>query len=463
MTDINSYSPAKASRLSFIKRTKDHCAGVDRIKSAGSTYVPVPDGMSAAEFAAFVQGIDYYPVTSLVLSMFTGLVFRKDHNLKAGNSLHSIVDVITPDGQTLHELNRWAFREYVSANEGGLLVIHPRTPEGASLADVFEQDIRPFIAPFSAESVLETTYGVRGGRKVLTRVRLRESETVVLDLYLDRAGHYTMARHVDVEGDGHVVEVDQPLMNGKPMDFIPFVPLHDGAETGVLDNLAAMNQTHYSKAADKALAFKYMARPKLVVTGVKPEVVAGFSMAINSMWVLEDKDSTVEYLEFKGSGLSLPVEDLEKLENKMALMGSRMLAADDKKAAEAAETVARRQASENATLASYARHVGSRVEKALKIVAQWLGADPATVSMSLNTDFLPQPIDASLFTAILNAYDKGLVPLEDLFQIMRDGELPLSSPDYETYRARLDNQSSRHDTETLSALMSLSSGAGDED
>lgn len=447
MSAINNYSPARASRLPFFKRTKDHCAGVDRIKGAGAAYLPPQEDMTDHDYRRYLDSTLYFPGAARTLNMFSGLVFRKEYTISAPQSLHSIKDVITTDGKTLEQMLKWAFREYCMTNDGGFLVIHPVVPEGASLADVYEQDLRPFIAPFSAEAILEISYGVRRGRKALSRVRLREREDAVLDLYLEN-GVYTMARHIQVDGEWQRVEISQPLMQGQPMSYIPFVSLGDGEDISPFDDLAALNQTHYLKSAALELALIYLSRPKLVICGVKDDVE--LTMSINSMWRFEDKDTKVEYLEFKASGLSLLKDEVKNLTDALGIMGSRMLAIEEKAAAEAAETVARRQASENATLAGFVRHTAACAETTLKIVAEWMGEKP-DVSLALNTDFLPQSIDAGLLGQVIALYQAGRIPNEVLFQILRDGEVLPESLDYETYAALLEMQEYRHDEETFSA------------
>lgn len=459
MTAIFEHSPERAGRLQNFKRTKDHCAGVDRIKNAREVYLPRHSDMTNADYKRYLDAVVYFPGAAQTLKMFTGLVFRKEYDLRAPNSLLAIRDVVTTDGKTLEQSLRWAFREFAQTRDGGYLVTHPEVPQGASLADVFEQDLRPFLAPFSAESILEVSYGVRGGRKVLKRVRLREDDKTVLDLRLVR-GAYIIEKHVETTGGWLPVETSQPLMDGKPMSYIPFVWFGDGEDVSAFDDVAALNQTHYMASAELATAMIWLSRPKLVVKGIKDDVQ--LSMGINSLWRFEDIDVSVEYLEFKASGLSLLENAVKKAVDALGIMGSRMLAVEEKAAAEAVETVLRRQTGENANLAGMARHISNCATEALKIVALWMGADPATVLLTLNTDFVPQPIDPALLGQVIALYQAGRIPNETLFQILRDGEIIPEGLDYETYAALLEVQEQARLEADFAAISALPRQTDDE-
>ena len=124
------------------------------------------------------------------------------------------------------------------------------------------------------------------------------------------------------------------------------------------------------------------------------------------------------------------------LEDLLARQGARVIASE-KQAVEAAETHSIRRASENAVLAQVARAVSGHITRALQMVALWIG-DTEEVTLSLNTDYLPQRMSAQEVTAVVKAWQAGAFSHETLFMALRDGEVFNETLTYEEERERME-------------------------
>lgn len=436
MKNPDQFSPDRAAKLDRWQRNRDHTNGSDAVKSAGIRYLPRRREMSDADYTAHVAATNYLPAAARTLQSHLGLVFRKPSRLTAPSALVSMTTAVTEDGKSLEQLARWSFREYLATNDGGLLIDHPEAADGMTVAQRLALDLRPYIARYSAEAIRGLTYGVVGGRKRLINVRLSEAADRVRELTLD-GGVYTVITWMRTDaGEWIVTDTSQPKANGQVLDFIPFVPLGDEDEEGAaFDDLVSANCEHYLQAGKHEQAMLWLSRPKPWVAGVANDVELDVSPG--SIWRFETTDVQVGMLQLDASGLSHITDHLAELKEQMAQLGSRMLASE-KAAAEAAETVARRQASENSVLASMARHTGDRITEAVKILGRWLGVDVSTVAFALNTDFIPAPIDPQTIAQLVSLNQAGKLTDRELFDALQKGEIIDESVDFEAHQAELD-------------------------
>jgi hypothetical protein len=152
-------------------------------------------------------------------------------------------------------------------------------------------------------------------------------------------------------------------------------------------------------------------------------------------WVFPDPSAKAEYLEFKGDGLKTLREAMKDKEQRMAVLGARMLA-DDKKTNEAFGTLELRTAGERSVLASISRSASDSLTRALNWMAEWIGA-PTDASITLNTDFGAARMQPQMVTALLQAYQNDAMPLSVVFENFQRGELVNPEMEFEEYEAQL--------------------------
>ena len=388
--------------------------------------------MSALDYDAHLAAVEYFPAAARTLDSHTGLIFRKQPKLIASLAMAALASVVTADGDDLESLAKWAFREQALTNDGGILVDFPNTPGDLSLAESVALDLRPFAARYAAEAILAIEYGVRGGRKRLVRVVLQDDDETIRELAISDS-EYQVTIHRKAGDQWAEAEAFTPLRNGEPLSEIPFCYLGTAESRATFDDLCAVNASHFLASAKLEMAMMWLARPKPWIAGVSDDVELDASPG--SIWRFENENTQVGMLEPKG-GLATLENQLERFNKSMQQLGLRMLQSE-RAPAEAAEVVARRQASENSILASSARHISAKLTTVLTIMAEWMN-DPEPIAYSLNTDFIPSAIDPKLIDQLLTLAQAGKLTDRELFDALQRGEIIDEAVSYEAHAAALD-------------------------
>jgi hypothetical protein len=132
----------------------------------------------------------------------------------------------------------------------------------------------------------------------------------------------------------------------------------------------------------------------------------------------------MEFLEFTGAGLGELRSNLDRKENHMASLGARLLQ-ESSRAVETAQAVQTKQTGENSVLASLAKAISKGLTWAMKIAVEWQGGSPDEVEVQLQTDYLPDVVDAATVTSLLKAVQQGNLSKESFaYNLQRGGYLP---------------------------------------
>lgn len=444
---INDPTPVIKKAHDRWKRARDIIEGEDEVKKNGVRYLPKPKvQMSDEEYERFKSWVPFEPVAANVLANLVGLIFRKEPTTNAPTGLLPLLDTITMDGLTSDDLAEELLRETLITNFTGLLVDHPRAltgdeAYGVSKLTAIGMGVRPFIAMYRAESILEVTPMVISNRVVVQRVRLLEGDdnNKVRELVLVD-GIYTVREHENQDGTWNMVQQFQPTDEaGNPMREIPFLLVTTANRRFVpqkaqMDDVVSINVNHFKKMGDVEMIQKFASNPILGFYGVDDEFQCS---AVPGEYVkFQNHESRGEYIEYKGPGVEHQMRSAELLLEAAGRTGMRMAAAE-KAAAEAAETHARRGASENSRTASFSRIVSRKLTEAFRMVAK-LAEITGEVEYSLNTDFLPMPIEAQKLTAVMGMVTAGLMSRRTFHKILQDGEILPESLTYEEERDRIE-------------------------
>jgi hypothetical protein len=254
--------------------------------------------------------------------------------------------------------------------------------------------------------------------------------------------------HVNENGDDEQIGGDiYPLMNGKMLDFIPFYFLGVDDTTPDIDippllDLADLNLDHYRMTADHKHGLHFTGLPTGVITGYRPEnknekLYVGAAHFI----VLPDPGAKAYFLEYTGQGLSAIVEELERTEQQMAVLGARLLTAE-KKATETAQTAQIHRAGESSILSSIASTISRALTDALTLFSKWAGSD-AECKVEINQEFLPPGITPQELTALVSAWQTGAISMQVLFSCLQKAELIASDLTLEEMQGQIGSEGPR--------------------
>jgi len=229
------------------------------------------------------------------------------------------------------------------------------------------------------------------------------------------------------KGDWVLLYEYTPLMDGKPLDFIPFYPITPLGVTWnidypLIDGLANTNIAHYRNSANYENGLIWTGNPTPWVSGFEgedTEIKLGSTEAL-----LLGEGGKAGYMEFTGQGLSEQRVAMAEKEKLMAIQGARILAAD-KRMVEAADTALIHRAGEQSILASLADSVSKAFTSVLNVVADWadVSTEEDSIAVKLNKDYMPKKISANDMEALLRSKLSGNISWKTYFYNLQQGEI----------------------------------------
>ena len=451
------HSKYKAMSDQWIK-CRAVAVGQKAVHAAGELFLPKLKDQTAEDYKSYKLRSSFFNASWRTISALSGLIFRKPPVVDVPKSIESMLEDVTGTGVSFHVLSQQVTIEDLTTGKLGVLVDFPsQSTEGMTQADAEAQNIQPIMQLYKAEPFYNWKTGRINNKTVLVEVRLMEDYSYptegfenpemetryrVLDLVRRPRG-----RGVD-ENEGFVYRVRvyriedkdkeqqqvgpdfYPLMNGKPLSYIPFYPI--GVDDTDIDNvsepplidLVDLNLAHYRTGADYAHGLHFTGLPTAVVSGYSPDNKADkLYIGSQSAWTFPDPQARASFLEFTGQGLQALEKALEKMEQQMAILGARLLTAE-KKDAETAQVAQIHRAGESSVLSAIAQTISIGLTKALNTFCEWAG-QPGKWSVSLNRDFLPIGMTPQELTALLAGWQMGAPGLSDegLFNIFKQREM----------------------------------------
>lgn len=418
------------------RRCRDVVSGGDAVKARGTAYLPILSGQTEEEYSAYRSRALFYNAAARTVQGLCGAVFRRDPVIDMPAALAYFVEDATLSDVSLAGLVKQLLQEILAVGRAGILV---DLPSGQT------SDPRPYMALYSAESIVNWRTERIAGNTVVTMVVLREEHCSVDPKDRFRVERFDQYRVLELAGEDGVapayrqsvwrgrtpdavqfelVEETVPTRLGAAMDFIPFVFVGATStdacpEKPPILDLADVNLSHYRSSADLEHGRHFTALPTPWVAGfdIKEELRIGSGTA----WVTSNPDAKAGILEFTGQGLGALETALEEKERKMAALGARMLE-DQKRAAEAAETLRIRQSGESGVLQSIAQTVGSAISMACRWAAEWANV-AGECSVQLNTRFVDGQLEPQQVEALMALWQGGGISRETLYHNLERAEI----------------------------------------
>lgn len=420
-------------------KIRDVIDGEDKVKDQGQTYLPQPSGMGDPNlYSAYKTRSSFYPVAERTMRGLSGMVFRHQPILEITERMEPMREALTTDGYSFEVLAEEVTREVLTIGRYGILVDFPIY--NASSA------VLPHFATYFAEDIINWEQQFVLGKKVLTRVVLRddidntfgEDAVVYLELILNSAGLYEVRRWesqvIDLKGSNGVgttrnfvvTSVVVPLVNGAPLNRIPFVfintyDMRPELEKPPFLDLVNVNLAHYRNSADYEHALYLTAQPTPWIAGQVDAANRPKSIGSGTIWLLPE-DAQVGYLEFSGAGVKSQREAMQDKEGRMAALGARMIK-DMSSSQETAETARLRGRGETSLLTNAVNMTTQGLRKAFRIAAEWVGSNPDDVDVRLNRDFIETRLSPEEIGALVKAWQGAAISRTTMHENLQKGEI----------------------------------------
>jgi hypothetical protein len=475
---VDSLHPEYQKYRSIWERNRSCYDGEEAIKAGGVKYLPMlgyhkTEATSTSQSAAYEtykQGAVWFDGTYRTVTTMSGLVFRK-HPFVLGEEAEKYRDDFSSDNRSLANVAKTLIQETTLQGRVGLLVSYPDiNTKDLTKAEVTEQNIHAYTSTYKTEDIINWRVEKRNGRLEATMVVLKEyiDNPDSSDMfYTEKQEQYRVLYIDSNDGTYHqalyrsrAVEVNQytgapvslaapmsdiqPQMDGKPMTFIPFFPIAPSGitwelERAPMNGICALNIGHYINSAAYESGLSLTASPTLVLKGYQTDGNdTGIVLGGNSAISLSENGDAV-FLEYKGQGMDGIADAMKEKKEGMAVLGVKILTTETPSNT-SAEAIGLEQTGEQAVLAAIANTVGDALSQALKLMVKWdnPNADTDKIKVQLNTDFTPNSLTANQLNAITVLHSKLGLSDEELFELLKRGEILSAEMSFEEHQAQLE-------------------------
>ena len=460
---VKTQHPDYSAKADQWARCRDTVAGRDALLAAGKKYLPMLKDMTEEDYKSYAMRASYVNFVWRTISALSGMIFRRPPVIDVAPSVEPYLDDVTMSGISFHILAQRATLEVLTTGRLGILVDYPQqSVEGMTLADAQKLNLRPSMNVYPAESIINWRTGRVGNQTVLTMVVLIEDHAEddpdnpfkqktetryrVLDLFNNQ--YRVRVFRIDDKGEDEQVGADLfPLMNGKPLDFIPFYFIGVDDTTPEVDDpplndLIDLNLDHYRLDADYKHGLHFTGLPTPVVSGYqKQNENEKLYVGSSSAWVFPDPQAKATYLEYTGQGLSAIEKAKAADEQNMAILGARLLASE-KKSTETAQAARIYRAGESSILSAISATISIGLTRALRTFSEWAGV-ASECSIQLNSEFLPPEMTPQELTALVSAWQTGAISMQVLFDQLQKKEVIASDLTLEEMQAQIGSEGPR--------------------
>jgi hypothetical protein len=415
--------------------------GEDAMKEAGDLYVPKLTGQTPQEYSKYLARGSFYNAFSRTVIGLTGAILRKEPQIKTVPKIDEILPHVTPTGESIQEVIRMVTQGVVEFGYWGILVDMPSlAPDAVTSAG------NPYFALYAPGTIFNFRLRQVGSEQKVVLLCLAEvtyepdadnplemieqSKVRILSLDDSTGVDKLLVQVFREDRQGKEIKWIQegediyPIIRGKNLDYIPFVFFGAVSNNPIptvppLMDLVNVNIKHWQVSVDFFHGLHYCAIPTPWAVGFPKD--SNLYVGGQKAWISEDANAKCGYLEFTGQGLAAVSGSLTKLESQMAVLGARMLE-EQKKAAEAADTVRMRYSGDNATLASIVTSVEQGIMKAIDYLAKWLAIE-AQCELKLNREFVSEKLSAQDITALVGAWQASSISLDTFLYQLQVGEI----------------------------------------
>lgn len=406
------YSGVKAikGRYGYSSQSANNGSGSSNTLAV-SPYLPDPSpstedyDVRAKRYNDYVERAVFYNVTKRTVNAMTGAVFSKYPLMTLGD-----LQVLETDadgaGKSLTQMAREALTNCLKQGRGLLLADMP-VNNGISKAQMAASGIRPTIAHYCSDSIINWRYRKVGGVLKISLVVLSENYTVEDDGFeqkteqqllvlrlneLDKAESEIYRKNDSGEWMSQGVNA-MTDHKGNPLDAIPayvYGAVNNDLEPDdvPMSDIAHINIAHFRNSSDYEEDCFLTAQKTLVLSGLDQnwvdEVLKG-GVAIGSRsGILLPAGGNAQLLSSQSGGTLF--EAMKHKEEMMVSLGAKLIEQTKSVAKTATESSAD-NADATSVLSSMANNVSDALTKCIKGCARYMGYDDGNLVVTLNTQF----------------------------------------------------------------------------
>jgi len=415
-------------------------------------YLPKPGGMKllasteeAAAYKAFKTRASYPEIVQPTVRGLSGVIHSDPIVAELPSSLEYMIEKATTDGLTLEGAIRRITRNVLGFGRTGIAIAIDG--EGLPrLAIYAARSIRNWKDDETLVVLDESGPEMKDDLSWEDKIKRRVIEVVggkAISTPYDNSSGTWVEEEPDENGKGGVTEYNK--LGGKTIDFLPFVFIDSNDLTPEPDEvpllpLARIAATAYRQDANYQQALTSSANPTYVVLKMEskdpnaPKAVGG-----NIIWFLPEEGQDAKILEYSGKCISDMRQAIQDTMQAAVQAGAKLFASSDEQQ-ESGEARKIKYAAQTATITTIALTDVEGLEKALKMCAVIVGANPDDVNLTISTDFIDSTIGAQEMTAIIKSVTVGLLSEQSGYELFQDGGRANPDRKWEEEKKMIDEQ-----------------------
>ena len=412
------------------KATKDRMflAGEESVKNAGEYFLPRLTSQSNYEYKSMLDRTLFFNAARRTHSALLGLVHRRPITVEmpeAGKEFLESMNM-TPNGH-LDIFAKKITDEVLQVGRCGVVI------------DYDDITDRPYATIYMGEDIISVEDAPRDSVSEFQRVILREYERVFTEdqfqykyamtfrvKTLTDEGLVEEIYRADSKGQYMLDETIIPTRRGERLDRIPVVIFGTNDCSGeyqesLLHDIISVNVQHYITSADLGTVLHFSALPTLVISGVQGEQDEQTPIRLgstNAIMLPPGVDGKI--LEFTGASAAQLRSHLRELEQRMAVLGSRVLQPDQRPQTATAESI--KSAAEMTSLHGMVMSLQHGLKHVLDFMLYWADIDGKAM-VEYNKDFNVHKLEAGQLAALTKALMDGAIDQDTFMHNLKQGEL----------------------------------------
>ena len=313
--------------------------------------------------------------------------------------LGSMVGNMDLSGRDLTQFSRDVFTAGVTYGISHILVDFPQFAPTATLADERSSGVRPLFVHVPPTNLIGwRTETQENGEQLVVQARIYETQIEPSGAYGDHEVEYIRVytpenwqvwRRVKGGKEGDFVLVDEGAHTFGAVPLTTFYVSRTGTFTGAppLEDLAWLNLAHWQSLSDQRNILRFARVGLLFAAGFSDEEMEeGLTIGPNQLIRSTNESAKVSYVEHKGAAISAGQDDLDKLEDRMKVLGLQPLVSRTGN-----QTATGRALDESRThtaIQAWVRSLENTLRQAFDMAARWIKLDlPADFALDINNDF----------------------------------------------------------------------------
>lgn len=457
--DVTTLHPEYAEWSPRWEQIDDAIAGSEKVKSKRSTYLRPLSGMlfsgdslnsnfdTLQNYDLYLERARWYAAPTRALVSWLGLVSRRAITLNVDDKLADLVETdINGQGvgvsqvmlQLIDGMLRYSrplllvdytkdvndpnskrgYIDYISAKN----VVNWREKNGEFTLLVIKRDFQVPDSDNEFKTLTRCSYAV---------YRL-EDVGVTYQRYDEQVTQYQKVELVPGE------KINLTILN-KPMESIParFINVSDDPfriEIPSIDPICDFAYHYYKVSADRSWALHHIALPTPYFTSVnRNQLPSGLGPSI---MIALPQGATCGMLTYTGQGLNELTIEMDNIKAEIADYGARILESRAR-AQEAQATVEMKMNTDGASLSMVVTAASRGMTWALKLLHELNGFDSEDANLEMDTNFIKTKITGPDLTALVNAYLQGGIPLEVLYDNLKEGQVVDDDATFEEFEQQL--------------------------